>query len=177
MSDEKRMDTALLAENDENTAAEENALVMKLDKPFTFEGQTYTEVDLSGLEDTTAADLQAVGPFRDEEEPGGEPRNRGNDAGIRPVHGGPRRPPAAGVFRAPPRKGGNQAERHCRGFSLRRGWGQLTPAVINRACVGLSIQLRTGADYLLALSVSDLNELADTVTQYAEEVAKHGRQK
>lgn len=177
MSDEKRMDTALLAENDENTAAEENALVMKLDKPFTFEGQTYTEVDLSGLEDTTAADLQAVGPFRDEEEPGGEPRNRGNDAGIRPVHGGPRRPPAAGVFRAPPRKGGNQAERHCRGFSLRRGWGQLTPAVINRACVGLSIQLRTGLDYLLALSVSDLNELADTVTQYAEEVAKHGRQK
>ena len=63
MSDEKRMDTAMLAENDENTAAEENALVMKLDKPFTFEGQTYTEVDLSGLEDTTAADLQAVGRF------------------------------------------------------------------------------------------------------------------
>ena len=170
MSDEKRMDTALLAENDENTAAEENALVMKLDKPFTFEGQTYTEVDLSGLEDTTAADLQAVGRFVTK-------KNRGNDAGIRPVHGGPRRPPAAGVFRAPPRKGGNQAERHCRGFSLRRGWGQLTPAVINRACVGLSIQLRTGLDYLLALSVSDLNELADTVTQYAEEVAKHGRQK
>lgn len=39
MSDEKRMDTAMLAENDENTAAEENALVMKLDKPFTFEGR------------------------------------------------------------------------------------------------------------------------------------------
>ena len=158
MSDEKRMDTALLAENDENTAAEENAMVMKLDKPFTFEGQTYTEVDLSGLEDTTAADLQAVGRFVTKRNPAASP-------------------PAAGVFRAPPRKGGNQAERHCRGFSLRRGWGQLTPAVINRACVGLSIQLRTGLDYLLALSVSDLNELADTVTQYAEEVAKHGRQK
>ena len=42
MSDEKRMDTTLLTENDENTAAEENAMVMKLDKPFTFEGQTYT---------------------------------------------------------------------------------------------------------------------------------------
>lgn len=41
----------------------------------------------------------------------------------------------------------------------------------------MSIQLRTGLDYLLALSVSDLNELADTVTQYAEEVAEHGRQK
>lgn len=41
----------------------------------------------------------------------------------------------------------------------------------------MSIQLRTGLDYLLALSVSDLNELADTVMQYAEEVAKHGRKK
>ena len=73
MSDEKRMDTALLAENDENTAAEENALVMKLDKPFTFEGQTYTEVDLSGLEDTTAADLQAVGRFVTKKNPAANP--------------------------------------------------------------------------------------------------------
>ena len=31
MSDEKRMDTALLAENDENTAGEDTAVVMKLD--------------------------------------------------------------------------------------------------------------------------------------------------
>lgn len=73
MSDEKRMDTALLAENDENTAAEENTLVMKLDKPFTFEGQTYTEVDLSGLEDTTAADLQAVGRFVTKKNPAANP--------------------------------------------------------------------------------------------------------
>lgn len=60
MSDEKRMDTALLAENDENTAAEENALVLKLSKPYVFDGQTFTEVDLSGLEDATGADLIAV---------------------------------------------------------------------------------------------------------------------
>ena len=73
MSDEKRMDTALLAENDENTAAEENALVMKLDKPFTFEGQTYTDVDLSGLEDTTAADLQAVDRFVTKKNPAANP--------------------------------------------------------------------------------------------------------
>ena len=73
MSDEKRMDTALLAENDENTAAEENALVMKLDKPFTFEGQTYTEVDLSGMEDMTAADLCAVAKLS------------GRDTGITPI--------------------------------------------------------------------------------------------
>lgn len=60
MSDEKRMDTALLAENDENTAAEENTLVLKLSKPYVFDGQTFTEVDLSGLEDATGADLIAV---------------------------------------------------------------------------------------------------------------------
>ena len=60
MSDEKRMDTALLAENDENTAAEENALVLKLSKPYVFDGQTFTEVDLSSLEDATGADLIAV---------------------------------------------------------------------------------------------------------------------
>ena len=60
MSDEKRMDTALLAENGENTAAEENALVLRLSKPYVFDGQTFTEVDLSGLEDATGADLIAV---------------------------------------------------------------------------------------------------------------------
>ena len=49
------------------------ALVMKLDKPFTFEGQTYTEVDLSGLEDTTAADLQAVGRFVTKKNPAANP--------------------------------------------------------------------------------------------------------
>ena len=32
-------------------------LVLKLSKPYKFDGQTYTEVDLSGLEDTTAGDL------------------------------------------------------------------------------------------------------------------------
>ena len=73
MSDEKRMDTALLAENDENTAAEENALVMKLDKPFTFEGQTYTEVDLSGLEDVTAGTLENVGKILAKRSPGLNP--------------------------------------------------------------------------------------------------------
>jgi hypothetical protein len=46
---------------DGDDAEEENDLVLKLSKPYTFEGQTYTEIDLSGLENTTAADLAAVG--------------------------------------------------------------------------------------------------------------------
>ena len=35
-------------------------LVLKLSKPFQFGGQTYTEVDLSGLEGTTTKDLEIV---------------------------------------------------------------------------------------------------------------------
>lgn len=40
--------------------SEEN-LILKFAKPYVFEGREYTEVDLSALEDATAADLSAVG--------------------------------------------------------------------------------------------------------------------
>ena len=39
----------------------EDALVLKLAKPYKFDQKEYTEVDLHGLENTTAADLDAVG--------------------------------------------------------------------------------------------------------------------
>lgn len=39
---------------------EEEGLVVTLAKPYNFEGKTYTEIDLSGLEDMTAADMIAV---------------------------------------------------------------------------------------------------------------------
>lgn len=35
----------------------DNELLIKFSKPFVFEGSTYTEVDLSGLEDLTGEDL------------------------------------------------------------------------------------------------------------------------
>lgn len=45
----------------ENAAQEaENDLTLKLSKPYVFDGKTYTEVDLSALEDATGADLIAV---------------------------------------------------------------------------------------------------------------------
>lgn len=37
--------------------AEDNELFIKFGKPFEFEGKTYTEIDLSGLEDLTGIDL------------------------------------------------------------------------------------------------------------------------
>ena len=64
------MDTAEALEDtaaEETTAAEgdqedqEISLVLKFRKPYVFDGKEYTEVDLSGLEDATAADLSAVG--------------------------------------------------------------------------------------------------------------------
>ena len=47
----------------DNAAAEEReeSLVLVFKKPYKFEGVEYTELDLSGLEDVTAADLTAVG--------------------------------------------------------------------------------------------------------------------
>lgn len=36
-------------------------LVLRFKKPYSFEGETYTEVDLSGLEDLSAAELCKVG--------------------------------------------------------------------------------------------------------------------
>lgn len=36
-------------------------LVLRFKKPYSFEGETFTEVDLSGLEDLSAADLCKVG--------------------------------------------------------------------------------------------------------------------
>ena len=50
-----------MSNSTENTAAlgaaeqetEEESLVLKFRKPYKFEGQEYTEVDLSGMEDMT----------------------------------------------------------------------------------------------------------------------------
>ena len=70
MSEEKNM----MAEANEETAqTTQSERVIDLGKPYKFEGQEYTEVDLSGLEDTTAADLQAVGRFVTKKNPAANP--------------------------------------------------------------------------------------------------------
>lgn len=49
-----------ITENTENTEESENRLLLQFVKPYTFEGETYTEIDLSGLENITAADMIAA---------------------------------------------------------------------------------------------------------------------
>ena len=44
----------------EDAGAEERALVLKLSRPYVFEGQTHTEIDLGGLETVTAGMLERV---------------------------------------------------------------------------------------------------------------------
>lgn len=39
----------------------------------------------------------------------------------------------------------------------------------------MSIHLRTGLDYLMSLPVDELNEIAEAVAEYAEEVKKRGK--
>lgn len=49
-------------EKNENVEAVEveNEYILRFGKPYRFEGEVYTEVDLSGIEDITAADMIAA---------------------------------------------------------------------------------------------------------------------
>ena len=57
----------------ENMEAEENELLLKLKKPYVFDGETCTEIDLSGLEDVTAKTLENVGKILTKRTPGTNP--------------------------------------------------------------------------------------------------------
>lgn len=52
---------------------QDDALVLKLDKPYKFDGVEYTEVDLSGLENVTAGTLENVGKIMAKRSPGLNP--------------------------------------------------------------------------------------------------------
>lgn len=43
-----------------NEEAEETSMVVKFKKPYRFEGKEYTEIDLSGMDDLTGADMIAI---------------------------------------------------------------------------------------------------------------------
>lgn len=51
----------------------EESLVLKLTRPYVFEGKTYGELDLSGLEDVTAGTLENVGRQVSKKNPGINP--------------------------------------------------------------------------------------------------------
>ncbi len=50
---------------DEAEDEDEDSPILKLKKPYKFEGKEYSEIDLSGLEDLTAADMIAVNKYMD----------------------------------------------------------------------------------------------------------------
>lgn len=43
--------------NDETIEDEESSMVVTFNKPFKFEGEEYTEIDLSGIDDLTGQDM------------------------------------------------------------------------------------------------------------------------
>ena len=49
--------------------------------------------------------------------------------------------------------------------------------MINKGCVALSMNLHTGVDYFMGMSIDDLNDLAETVNKTMEEVRRRGKQK
>lgn len=76
MSDQGKT-LAMEAEAVENTASvdveatEEESMVIKFKKPYIFEKKEYTELDLSGLDDMTGADMIAVNKIMKRLSPGG----------------------------------------------------------------------------------------------------------
>lgn len=57
----------------ETVVAAGNELLLKLKKPYVFDGVTYTEIDLSGLENVTAGTLENVGKILSKRSPGLNP--------------------------------------------------------------------------------------------------------
>ena len=51
------------AETDLNEDDDDDNLVIKLKKPYKFEGKEYAEIDLTGLEELTAQDMIAVNKY------------------------------------------------------------------------------------------------------------------
>ncbi len=62
--------TAAMGEGENGAEDEEESLVIKLKKPYRFDGKEYTEIDLSGLEELTAADMIALENQYDRKSPG-----------------------------------------------------------------------------------------------------------
>lgn len=68
-------ETVVMAEQNEAdvssvAADDEDSLVIKFKKPYLFEGKEYMELDLSVLEDMTAADMIAIENKYDRKHPG-----------------------------------------------------------------------------------------------------------
>ena len=62
--DEIKNNAALEAEE------QEESLILKFRRPYPFEGQEYTELDLSGLENVTAGTLENIGKIMAKKSPG-----------------------------------------------------------------------------------------------------------
>ncbi len=79
MSDNKKMtegqEEILAGAAEERAAEPEDSvdLIVKFRRPYQFEGQEYTQVDLSGLEDVSAGALQNVGRALLKKRPGLNP--------------------------------------------------------------------------------------------------------
>lgn len=60
MEDELSSENPEVLAESEDTESEEENLTIQLKKPYLFEGKEYTEIDLTSLDDMTAADMIAL---------------------------------------------------------------------------------------------------------------------
>ena len=143
----------------ENTAAlgaaeqetEEESLVLKFRKPYKFEGQEYTEVDLSGMEDMTAGDLCAVAKLANRE------------LGVTPI---PEMTLPYAMYMAA--RASHKPVEFFKGMppvEAMKLKNLVTGFLYGGDGVALSLRLHSGVDYFLGLPLDDLNDMAKVVLE------------
>lgn len=153
----------------------EATTLVKLSKPYKFEGQTYSEIDLSGLDSLTAEDMIAAEKHL--MRTGRLLPAPGDDRGVCPVHRRQSLRPARRVLQGASPEGRHQGQKPGDQFFLRRGLTPEDGKDLRRLCVRLSMTLHSGFTDLMRMTIGDLVETTKEVIKISKEAAKRGKRK
>lgn len=153
----------------------EATTLVKFSKPYKFEGQTYSEIDLSGMDSLTAEDMIAAekhlmrtGVFSPLPEMTVEYVQFIAAQSLRP---------ARRVLQGASPEGRHQGQKPGDQFFLRRGLTPEDGKDLRRLCVRLSMTLHSGFTDLMRMTIGDLVETTNEVIKISKEAAKRGKRK
>lgn len=141
----------------------ENSMIVVFNKPYTFEGEVYKEVDLSALDDMTASDMIAANKIL--EKTGSFtflPEMSLEYACL--IAARATKMPLQFFQRLHPRDA-IKVKNKVTSFFLRRGIRPEDGKNLRKIAIQLAMSLQTGIDYFLSLSVFELIEVAKEVEE------------
>lgn len=150
----------------------ENEYTVVFNKPYTFEGETYDKIDLSGLDNLTAADMIAANKILD----------RTGSFTFLPemsleyacIIAAKATKLPVGFFKGLHPKEAVKGQEPCDSFFLRSGISPTDGANLRKLAIQLSMTLRTGIDFFLSLSVFELREIAEEVADIGKQQQRAG---